>query len=79
MKDKLSDVCSITLRWEASSTDKNKKHEQKQDTGLDKTHLKTRQLLHSRDSLRGQVFKTECKLQDQEFLKFFLLQRNALI
>lgn len=79
MTNTLSDICSITPRWEASSTDQNKKHEQKQDAGLVKTHRKTRQLLHSCDSLRGQVSKTEGKLQDQEFLKFFLLKRNALI
>lgn len=41
MTNTLSDICSITPRWEASSTKQNKKCEQKQDTGLVKTHLKT--------------------------------------
>lgn len=40
MTDTLSDTCSVTLQGEAPSTGQTTKHKQKQDTGIDKTHLK---------------------------------------
>lgn len=39
--DNTADILSLAPQWEAPSTGQNKKQEQKHNTGLDKTYLKT--------------------------------------